>query len=517
MNISSITTHLIKKHLFNLSMKIFGISSRSSFLTFVFILLSINTLSAQTKIDTVGLNRLNGGLKALSLDGGLVHANWGFCLMDPKTGKIVTDFDSERSLMPASSMKVVTTITALNLLGANYTYKTYIQYDGTISADSILNGNLYITGSGDPSLGSDRIDSAMRFDSLVIVWASKIKKAGIKKITGNIIADASAFEDYAVPGSWNWDDIGQYYGAGPYGLNVYENKYTLYYSSTKTTAKIDSIFPQIDGLNVMNDVTVGGSSDAAFIYGAPDNYSRYVVGTIPASRKQYTVDGSMPDPPLFLATELRNALDSIGVEVLKQPTTVYAMQRAMMTINANRKNLFEYTSPPLSELIFHTNQKSINLYAEALLKTIGKEQLKDGSSKAGARAVEAYLLGQGFNLSGFNQDDGSGLSRLDFITPKQMCNLLLIESKQANFPVFKESLPIAGRTGTLKTIADNTVAEGKIFAKSGSMYKVRSYSGYVTTKSGELLSFCVIVNNYTCSSAEIREKLEKLMVWMVGL
>lgn len=482
-----------------------------------YLIICCGTLSAQTKIDTVGLNRLNGGLKALSLDGGLVHANWGFCLMDPKTGKIVTEFDSERSLMPASSMKVVTTISALNLLGANYTYKTFIQYDGKISPDSILIGNLYILGTGDPSLGSDRIDSSQRFDSLVMNWARQIKKAGINKITGNIIGDASAFEDYAVPGSWNWDDIGQYYGAGPYGLNVYENKYTLFYSSTKTTAKIDSIFPFIDGLNVMNDVIVGGSSDEAFIYGAPDNYSRYVVGTIPASRKQYTVDGSMPDPPLFIATELRNALEKTGVDVVSQPTTVYAMKRALIKVNSERINLIEYSSPPLSELIFHTNQKSINLYAEALLKTIGKEQLNDGSAKAGSRAVEAYLLGQGFNLSGFNQEDGSGLSRLDFITPKQMCNLLTLESKQTNFPVFKESLPIAGRTGTLKTIADNTAAEGKVFAKSGSMYKVRSYSGYVTTKSGELLTFCVVINNYTCGSAEIREKLEKLMVWMVGL
>ncbi len=414
-------------------------------------------------------------------------------------------------------MKVVTTISALNLLGANYKYKTFIQYDGTISSDSVLNGNLYIKGTGDPSLGSDRIDSTMRFDSLVEVWALKIKKAGINKITGNIIADADAFEDYAVPGSWNWDDIGQYYGAGPYGLNVYENKYTLYYSSTKTSAKVDSIFPAIEGLHVMNDVNVGGSSDEAFIYGAPDNYSRYVVGTIPANRKQYTVDGSMPDPPLFLATELRNALEEIGVDVSLQPTTAYAMRRANLKINTERINLFEYNSPPLSEIIFHTNQKSINLYAEALLKTIGKEQLKDGSAKAGSRAVEAYLLGLGFNLSGFNQEDGSGLSRLDFITPKQMCNLLRIESNRSDFGIFKESLPVAGRSGTLKTIADNTVAEGKVFAKSGSMYKVRSYSGYVTTKSGELLTFCVIVNNYTCSSVEIREKLEKLMVWMVGL
>lgn len=486
---------------------------------FFYILLIISgfPLFAQLKIDSIGLNRLNGGLKALSLDKDLVHASWGFCLLDPKTGKTIAEFDSEKSLVPASSMKVVTTISTLNLVGEKYRYKTAIEYDGTISKDSILTGNLYVRGSGDPTLGNDRLDSTLRFDSLFSIWAIMIKNKGIKEITGNIIADASVFEDYATPGSWNWDDIGQYYGAGPYGLNVFENSYTLYYSSTSSKSKIDSIFPEIEGLTVWNDVKVGGSGDEAFIYGAPDNYYRYVVGTIPANRKAYTVDGSMPDPPLFLALELKKALLNYGVKVNKQATTVYAMKREKLEVNTIRKLLFQYTSPPLSEIIYHTNQKSNNLYAETLLKTTGKVILNDGSTSTGIKAVENYWTGKGINLIGFNMEDGSGLSRLNVITPEQMCKMLNFELNQPEFPVFKRSLPIAGQTGTLKTIGANTSADGKIFAKSGSMYKVRSYSGYVKTKNGDLLPFCIIINNYTCGSAEIKSKLEKLMVWMAGL
>ncbi len=475
------------------------------------------TIFAQSKIDTFGLNRLNGGLKALSLDNDLIHANWGFCLLDPKTGKVITEYSSEKSLMPASGMKVVTTISALNLLGEKYRYKTAIEYDGIIGKDSILTGNLYIRGSGDPTLGNNRLDSTLRYDSLTAQWALQIKGFGINKINGNIIADASVFEDYATPGSWNWDDIGQYYGAGSYGINVYENEYTLFYSSNAKACQIDSIFPKIEGLTVWNDVIVSGSSDNAFIYGAPDNYYRYVVGAIPPNRKAYTVDGSMPDPPLFLAMELKAALIKSGVDVKKQATTVYAMKREKIPVNDTRKLLFQYSSPPLSEIVYHTNQKSVNLYAETLLKTTGKVISNDGSREAGLKCVNNYWTGKGMDMSGFIMEDGSGLSRLNVITPKQICFILNYELKQSGFSTFKNSLPISGKTGTLRSITVNTTAEGKIFAKSGSMSKVRSYSGYVTTKNGDLLPFSILVNNYTCSNAEMKSKLEKLMVWMVGL
>jgi D-alanyl-D-alanine carboxypeptidase/D-alanyl-D-alanine-endopeptidase (penicillin-binding protein 4) len=225
----------------------------------------------------------------------------------------------------------------------------------------------------------------------------------------------------------------------------------------------------------------------------------------------------MPDPPQFLSSQLKHALIINGVEVDKQATTVYAMKRENIVVQEKRTLLFSYTSPPLSEIIYHTNQKSINLYAEALLNTISFKQQGKGSRNESTEAIINFWKDKQTDLTGFNQDDGSGLSRLNVITPTQMCSMLSWQAKQKNFPIFKTSLPIAGETGTLKTIANNTVAEGKLFAKSGSMSKIRSYSGYVQTESGELLCFSVIINNYTCSSAEIKSKLEKLMIWMVGL
>lgn len=494
--------------------RIIPISFLLSCLSLIF---SVQSTHAQVKIDTVGLNKLKGSLKTMSVNDGLKHATWGFCLLDPTNGKVVAEYESGKSLMPASSMKVITTVAALNILGPNYTFDTYLEYTGTITKDSVLNGDLYVRGTGDPTLGSQRIDSLVPYDSLLRVWAVEIKKKGIKQINGRLIADASAFEDYATIGSWNWDDIGQYYGAGAAGLNINENKYTVYYSSTSSKAKIDSVKPLLEEMTIWNDVRVGGSGDEAYIYGAPDNYYRYVTGTIPANRKAYEVDGSLPDPPLFLAAEFKRILGESGIVVSEQATTVYALKRAGLDVASDRQKIYTHHSAPLSVIVDHTNHKSVNLYAEALLKAIGRKQSGIGSRSAGAQAVEAFYSGAGIDMSGMHVEDGSGLSRLNYFTPETMCRILAYEFKQSNFGAFSASLPISGKSGTLKTFADNTSAEGKIFAKSGSMYKVRSYSGYVRSKNGDYLAFCVMVNNYSCGSAEIKSILEKLAVYMVGL
>lgn len=480
------------------------------------ILCLISVTSAQVKIDSAGLQKLKAGLKTMSNQAGLEHALWGFCLMDPQTGKVLAGYEENKSLTPASSQKVFTTLSALHYLGADYRFETYIEYDGVLGKDSVLQGNIYVRGTGDPTLGSMRIDS-IPADSLLAQWASIIKKKGIKHITGNIIADASAWEDYATVGSWNWDDIGQYYGAGASALNFMENAYTVYYSSTSKTATIDSVVPEIEGLTFWNDVTVDGSSDNAFIYGAPDNYYRYITGTIPANKKGYEVDGSMPDPPLFLALELKKALLQKGITIDRQATTVYALRRAKIPVNPTRRLLYTHKSPTVGEIVQVTNMKSNNLYAESLLKAVAKHHSGTGSRSNGADAVTQFCTSAGVDMSGVHIEDGSGLSRLNYFTPKAMCQLLTHAKKSNYFPAFYASLPIAGKTGTLKSFADNTSAEGDIMAKSGSMYKVRSYSGYVQTASGELLTFCVMINNYSYNNAEIRTSLEKLAVMMAGL
>lgn len=451
---------------------------------------------------------LRQDLKKWQSDPALRNASWSFSMIDTRTGELVADFDKDRSLPPASGIKALTTLAALHWLGADYRWQTTLEYDGQLIGDSVITGNLYIKGGGDPTLGSSRISGSLRFDSLVQFWSEELYAAGIRQIQGDVVADASWFDNYPTPGSWNWDDIGQYYGAGTFGLNCYENMYTLYYSSGKTTARIDSIFPLIPQLEVSDEVRVYGTGDNAYIYGAPDSYSRRVTGSIPANKKAYEVDGSMPNPPQFLAQEMSNALKNKGIQIKKKPGILIDV--------STRSRLLTHVSPVLDSVIRHTNEKSINLYAETLLKTLGKAVNNEGSYTAGVKAVRMLFDSAGIETTGLNLEDGSGLSRLNTITSFQMASILQYASRQSNFEVYKSSLPVSGKTGTLKSMCVGTIAEGKVMAKSGSMQKIRSYSGYVQGKDGGLYAFSIIVNNYTCNSAEIRSKLEKLMVAMAG-
>ncbi|MBK7110587.1 MAG: D-alanyl-D-alanine carboxypeptidase/D-alanyl-D-alanine-endopeptidase [Bacteroidetes bacterium] len=484
------------------------------FLITFFASIFANDIYAQTKIQ--GLQSIENYVSTLSKDADLLNASWGFCLMDPVNGSVLSSFDKERSLIPASGVKAITTLTAMELLGANYTYKTKLEYDGELS-NGVLTGNLYISGSGDPTLGSNRMKGYNRYDTLLLNWAAIIQQYGIKEIQGFVIADTRVFDDEFVTGSWNWDDIGQYYGSGANGLNFFENIYTLYYSSEKKSTKIDSVFPKINALEFENQVIAGGSGNNAYIFGGPDSYKKTITGTIPVGVKRYEVKGAMPDPAKFAADEFVKVLELKGVKVKNGAYVLYQMTPITKFGNAKRETIYTHTSANLLEIITETNSKSINLYAESILKTIGKEKLLLGSRNAGIKATRDFWTTAGYSLRGFNMEDGSGLSRLNVMTTYQMASFMMYATKRSYFSDYKKSMAVAGVSGTLKSMASGTAAQGKIFAKSGTMSKVRSYTGFVEGKSGKIYVFSVIVNNYTCSSTELKSKLEKLMILMAGL
>lgn len=484
------------------------------FLITFFVSLFANETYAQTKIQ--GLQSVENYVSTLSKDADLINASWGFCLMDPANGTVLSSFDKERSLIPASGVKAITTLTALELLGGNYTYKTKLEYDGEIS-NGVLTGNLYISGSGDPTLGSNRIKGYNRYDTLLQNWAAIIQQYGIKEINGYVIADTRVFDDELVTGSWNWDDIGQYYGSGANGLSFFENIYTLYYSSEKRSTKIDSVFPKIIAFEFDNQVTAGGSGNNAYIFGGPDSYKKIITGTIPSGVKKYEVRGAMPNPAKFAADEFVKVLELKGVKV-KNGTQVLSQTTPINKFgNAKRETIYTHISASLLDIITETNSKSINLYAESILKTIGKEKLLTGSRNAGIKAIRDFWSTAGYSLRGFNMEDGSGLSRLNVMTSYQMASFMMYATKRTYFSDYKNTMAVAGVSGTLKSVGKGTTAQGKIFAKSGTMSKVRSYTGFVEGKSGKIYVFSVIVNNYTCSSTELKSKLEKLMILMAGL
>ena len=437
---------------------------------------------------------------------------------DAKTGEIITEHNPDLSLMPASTLKLVTTATALEVLGRRYTFKTKLEYSGNIdTTNKVLNGNVYIRGGADPTLGSVHYDKQKKY-SFVNTWVNILKSNKIQSVEGLIVADASKYGSEIAPPKWAWEDIGNYYGAGANGLTAFDNLYEVYFKSPQLPNKLTKIIrqePKIPGLVVYNEVRSSNiRKDEAYIFGAPYRYLQIIRGTIPKGRGEFKIKGAIPDPAYYFAWYFREQLKKNSIEVKKKATTIRLNELAGDTLIERRNHLHTLYSPPLYSIVNIVNKKSINLFAEHLLNEIGYKLKKDGSNSVGRKEIMTFWKYKGMDVDGLHIHDGSGLSRSNSITARQLVFLLKYMKNSKNFKVFYESLPVAGKSGTLRTVGRKTSAEGVVRAKSGSIGLVRAYAGYVTTKGGRELAFSMNITNYNCSSYNARKKLTALMVAM---
>lgn len=451
------------------------------------------------------------------------HASISFAVIDVNTGATLATYNPDLSLTPASSMKVVTTAVALATLGPEYTYHTELQYDGTLNKKSgALAGNIYIKGYGDPTFGSPYMEEVSNMDEVFKRLGQEVDKLGICTIEGRVIGDASFFSASDPIGpTWQWDDIGNYYGAGAFGLNIGENIYTIQLQQSpnlgQTTRLINTI-PTIPNFLIENQVTAGapGTGNNTIVYAAPYSDEAYITGTIPIGTGIYKVKGSIPDPPLFSAFQLNGVLkNDFNISTKKAPLSIQSLPKL---INGERKTFALYLSPPLKTIVKRANHESINLYCEAMLRTIAQQTTGVGEAEKGTEYITNFWKGRGVDMDGFFMEDGSGLSARDAVSARQLASILRMSAVDNSFSAaYFDSFPRAGETGTIKNMFKNTKGVGRIRAKSGSMTRVRSYTGYATTLKGQQVSFSIIVNNYTCGNDEIRKKLEKLMLGILDL
>jgi D-alanyl-D-alanine carboxypeptidase/D-alanyl-D-alanine-endopeptidase (penicillin-binding protein 4) len=464
--------------------------------------------------QTPALTRLSREIERLQSDPDMRPASWGVAVVEVRSGKLLASHDPYRSLTTASTMKAITTATALEVLGADFRFETTLAYDGKIN-DSILVGNLYLVGDGDPTLGSDRFGAAYELDAVLNQWVQAVKAAGIRQVQGAVIGDASIFSTQLVPAKWPWEDIGNYYGAGAAGLNIHENTYRIDFRSKRpgTLTDILRTEPVMDDLSFTNEVMAGpaGSGDQAYIYGAPYTTERYVRGSIPPNRSSFSVKGSMSDPARSTAAWLREELIDCGITVVGPATTVrqlWAKEGVPMT---QRKPLHTFRSPTLSDIVRETNFKSVNLFAEALAKRLAVKLDRAGSTEAAVDAITDHWQRRGVGTQGLTLRDGSGLSPNNGVSALQMAQILAKAEQGSAGTAFYASLPIAGRSGTLSNMLQGTAAEGILRAKSGFISGVRSYAGYVDLPDGRRVAFAMIANQFACGPGEMRSKLERLM------
>jgi D-alanyl-D-alanine carboxypeptidase/D-alanyl-D-alanine-endopeptidase (penicillin-binding protein 4) len=432
------------------------------------------------------------------------------------SGNILYCYDAERELTPASVLKTVTTATALEILGENFRFETSVMHDGDIH-DGVLNGNLYIYGKGDPTINS--LELTTKKDSILALWASAVKNAGIRKINGSVIADESIFDTEGVSMKWMREDLGSYFGQGSYGLNLFDNQYTLYLEtdSAGTRPVISCCDPSMPFLTFHNYLTSLPVPTDSYITGFPFANERYLYGVVPTRRSRFKIKGDIPEPALYLAQYVNQYFKHQGIEIEKEPSCYRILSESGQWQTTERKKLITTYSPSLKEIVRITHFASQNLYADVLIKTLGLQypsgqQEAISSFEKGARVIKEYWSRKGINTASLWMYDGSGLSASDKVTTRFLCDLLACMATRSNVSVtFVESLPQAGINGTVRTMLKDSSLQGKVRLKSGSMSRVRCYAGYIT-KDEKQYAVAILVNNFSGKSSLMKATIEELLL-----
>lgn len=435
---------------------------------------------------------LNSAWSNFTSDPAFKHASLSLYVINTKTGKPVLEENSQMGLAPASSLKVVTSASAYALLGPDYTYKTGLSYTGKIE-NGVLHGDIIITGSGDPSLGSWRYESTKE-ERIIAEFLAAITKQGINKITGNVLVDERLWTGEITPNGWIWQDIGNYYGAGARTLSWRENQYDLLLKSgsqVNSAVEIVGTIPEyVVDLNIepVLKAAAKGTGDNAYIYLPLNERHGFVRGTIPAGENRFKISGAMPDGALQLALTLEAALKKTTVEKIQE---MYPANKSI------RESTLFYThnSPSLDKISYWFLNKSINLYGEALLKTIAFQEAQSGETSAGVKVVKDFWKKNGIESSAMNTQDGSGLSPGNRITTSALVQVLQYAKKQDWFASYFEGFPVING----------------IKMKSGTISGALSYTGFIKSKSGDEYTFAFMINNYDGGASTTRRKMWRLL------
>ncbi len=437
-----------------------------------------NTSSTEKLMTAKELVDIN--INYLADDVVLRNANWGFVIYDPKTKKVISSYNENASLIPASTTKLLTTETAVHLLGENFKWQTQLEYSGEIDEKGTLQGNLYVIGSGDPSLGTNKA-GASSYTALVSDFRSALLDKGIKKINGDIIVQTALFKinkTQRLPENIVWLENDNYY------LPVGSTK-DIQPENEKLIAKKNN--PFVESKN--------------YFYVSP-----YIGQMVYADKFEgMPLTTKLPDAPVYLANSLRTRLVKSGF-----PVSGKVVSRTTEITPEKRQLITTYQSPTLAEIVYYTNQHSDNALAEATLRMVGFQKSGDQTLQSGKEVVTEHLKNSGFDMEGLSFMDGSGLSRSNLVTPISQVKFLSALMNEKYYKSYFNSLPIGGQTGTLKRMFYGD-GNGQIFAKTGTLNKVKTLAGYMKTNSGKTLVFSLLINNYAGSVDQVKNRMEQLL------
>jgi serine-type D-Ala-D-Ala carboxypeptidase/endopeptidase (penicillin-binding protein 4) len=430
---------------------------------------------------------------------GVRSAQWGMQVMDPASGKVLVEVNPDKAFLPASVLKVVTTATALEKLGADFRFRTGVYTNGPVDPDGTVSRDLILVGRGDPNL-TDPYGELLEKPAFR-EFAEKLQSAGIKRIKGDIVGDDSYFDLRSSVKGWTANELKSLYGAPISALSINNNVLWVYVNPGKPKKLVSvEVEPRTSYFHIRNlGVTGSGRSKRTLrVRLIPGTRTIVVSGALP-STQSYSQYVLLEKPEEVAATMLKQELERHGIAVHGD---VFSLREGEVSSEeqANWNLLAEHQSPPLIRALQIINKRSQNLHAEMLLRTLGAEFKGKGTNEAGLEVVRDFLVEAGIDSEKIRLNDGCGLSRENLITPRFQTSLLQFLSKRPYFDLFLDTLAISGTDGTLRNRLSSTEVRGSIHAKTGTLNGVTTLSGYMTTKSGRNLVFSIFANHVNATT-----------------
>ncbi len=472
------------------------------FFSFYFLILTLDFFG-----QTV-TQKLQKAFITFEKDSQLKHAISSLYVIDANTGQVVFNKNSQIGLAPASTQKIITSVTAFELLGKDYRYKTEMGL--TTRLENGLTGqNLNIIGNGDPTFGSWRWERTKK-GNVLNDFVGVLKKNNLIFITDSYNFATTHFEEISIPDGWIWQDIGNYYGASAMAINWGENQIDVILSSGSKigdSVKVVETIPRLSSSSVYSMLTSAakGSGDNAYAYFeiGPSNSNIILKGTIPINEKEFKISITLPDPHLTFTDNLFDSSFAQGQREgktwlkfgLRNQDYIAHLNGVEVKKRTDFKLLYTHYSPTLDSIIYWFNKKSINLYGEALIKTFAYEKNKFGSTDSGVAIVKKFWKEKGLDEDELGIVDGSGLSPLNRVTSHSQVEILKYAKTKDWFPYFFASLP----------------EYNGMKIKSGTIRGVKVFCGYHKAKNGKEYIFSFLVNNYNGSSSSLVNKMYKVL------
>lgn len=463
-------------------------------LVYIFlIILHCEFISAQTNALETFINADN-----------LSQASVGLMMKEITSGKVIASYQPMVCRNPASVTKIITTATAMQILTDTFRFRTRIEYSGKIE-DSVLIGNIYIRGGGDPTLESAYNPVKNRFFSSVL---DTIKGMGIKKITGRVIGDASLFREDGSPFNWLVEDVGSSYSPTPSSLSIMDNLLSFVITSDSSGFSVSKVTPYTPLFQPKLELTQRKDVPTGWRFTKSDfSWTPIVRGNFPIGICQF-LKTELAEPAMFAADSLTRLLIQNGIEVDSAATTTRWFQP-----DSVRKTFYTYRSAPLRDIERITNHKSINLFAENIFTILAKK--KDSVTACtnweAANTIRKFWKTKGLDSHKVFQVDGSGMSMKNALSPQYIVDVLsYMYNDSIYFKPFLATLPTAGRNGTVTSFMKGTKLEGKAFIKSGSMERVQNYAGYINYNN-KWYVFCLMVSNFTGQRNTLKQQMSSLL------